>query len=138
MTEAEARVFTVDQANRMLPLVRRIVRDIVEGHRAWTLAVRSYEAAATWATPDAPAETLATLEADVRRIAAEIDGFLRELRDLGVEFKGFDMGLVDFPGERDGRAVCLCWKLDEDEVLYWHETGDGFAGRQPLVPSRQP
>ena len=138
MTDAEERLFTVEQANRMLPLVRRIVRDIVEGHRAWTRAVRSYESAATWARPDAPAETLVALEADVRRIASEIDGFLRELRALGVEFKGFDLGLVDFPGEREGRPVYLCWKLDEDEVLYWHETGDGFAGRQPLVPSREP
>jgi hypothetical protein len=138
MTGAPERTFTVDEANRMLPLVRRIVRDIVDGHRAWVHAVRAYEAAATWARPDAPTDTLGKLESDVRRIAGEIDAFLGELRDLGVEFKGFDLGLVDFPGERDGRAVCLCWKLDEDEVMFWHETSDGFAGRQPLVPSPGP
>jgi len=121
----------------MLPLVRRIVRDIVEGHGTWALAVRTYEAAATWARPDAPTDTLGALEADVRRAAADIDGFLRELRELGVEFKGFDLGLVDFPGEMDGRQVCLCWKLDEAEVMYWHETSGGFAGRQPLAPSQR-
>lgn len=137
MTGAPDRTFTVEQANRMLPLVRRIVTDIVEGHRDWVRAVRAYEAAATWARPDSPAETLGQLESDVRSLAGEIEGFLHELRELGVEFKGFDLGLVDFPGEMDGRLVSLCWKLGEDEVRYWHETSDGFAGRQPLVPSPQ-
>jgi hypothetical protein len=135
MTPTEDRTFTVEQANRTLPLVRRIVRDIVDGHRAWARAVRAYEAAATWARADSPTDELGVLEGDVRRIAGEIDGYLRELRDLGVDFKGFDLGLVDFPGERDGRPICLCWKLGEDEVLYWHETDDGYAGRQPLVPA---
>jgi hypothetical protein len=138
MTGAAPRTFTVEQANRMLPLVRRIVGDIVEGHRTWARAVRAYEAAATWSRPDAPADTLAALEAEVRRIASEIDGFLGELRELGVDFKGFDLGLVDFPGEIDGRPVCLCWKLGEAEVLYWHETSDGYAGRQPLAALHEP
>lgn len=133
MTEPGSRTFTVEQANRTLPLVRRIVRDIVEGHRSWARAVRAYEAAAAWARADSPHDELGTLEADVRRIAGEIDGCLRELRELGVDFKGFDLGLVDFPGERDGRPVCLCWKLGEDEVMYWHEPDAGFAGRQPLA-----
>lgn len=132
MTMGASRTFTVAQANRTLPLVRRIVLDIVDGHRAWSRAVRAYEGAATWARADSPADELGALEAEVRRIATEIDGYLGELRELGVEFKGFDLGLVDFPGERDGRPICLCWKLGEDEVLYWHETSDGFAGRQPI------
>jgi hypothetical protein len=42
-------------------------------------------------------------------------------------------GLVDFPTIMDGRTVCLCWKLDEPEVLFWHEWDSGFAGRQPLT-----
>ena len=126
------RTFTVEQANRMLPLVRRIVRDIVETHHKWSRSVQSYEAAATWTRADSPSSQLAELEAEVRALAVEIEGYLSELRELGVDFKGFDQGLVDFPCERDGRTACLCWKLDEPEVLYWHETSDGFAGRQPL------
>jgi hypothetical protein len=132
MSEAATRVFTVEQANKMLPLVRRIVRDIVDGHRAWTRALQSYENAATWTRADSPAAHVTALENEVRRLAAEIEGYLSELRELGVEFKGFEQGLVDFPGERDGRPVHLCWKLDEDEVRFWHEVADGYAGRQPL------
>lgn len=130
---AATRTFTLEQANRMLPLVRRIVRDIVDAHRAWAKAVQSYETAATWTRADTPATHLTALENDVRRLATEIEGYLGELRELGVDFKGFEQGLVDFPGERDGRVVCLCWKLDEDEVRYWHEVADGYAGRQPIA-----
>ena len=129
---AATRTFTVEQANKMLPLVRRIVRDIVDAHRSWTRAVQAFETAATFTRADSPAAPLAALEADVKRIAAEIEGYLVELRELGVDFKGFEMGLVDFPGEREGRVICLCWKLDEDEVRFWHEVADGYAGRQPL------
>ena len=132
MSSAATKIFTVEQANRMLPLVRRIVRDIVDTHRRWTRAVQSYETAATWTRADSPSSQLSALEAEVKSLAAEIEGYLGELRELGVDFKGFDQGLVDFPGERDGRLICLCWKLDEDEVRYWHEVSDGFAGRQPL------
>jgi len=132
MSSATTRTFTVEQANRMLPLVRRIVRDIVDAHQTWQRAVQSYETAATWTRADSPSTQLKVLEGDVRRLAMEIEGYLVELRELGVDFKGFDQGLVDFPGEREGRVVCLCWKLDEDEVKFWHEVSDGYAGRQAL------
>jgi hypothetical protein len=129
---AGTRTFTVEQANRMLPLVRRIVRDVVDTHQAWMPAVQTFESAATWTRADSPSSQLGTLEADIKRLAAEIESYLVELRELGVDFKGFEQGLVDFPGERDGRVVCLCWKLDEDEVSFWHEVNDGYAGRQKL------
>jgi len=138
VSNAATKTFTVEQANRMLPLVRRIVRDIVEAHRAWSKAVQSYETAATWTRADSPSSQLSSLEADVKRLAVEIEGYLGELRELGVDFKGFEQGLVDFPGERDGRPICLCWKLDEDDVMYWHETSDGYAGRQPLQAGTTP
>ena len=50
----------------------------------------------------------------------------------GVELRDLSYGLVDFPGEVDGRTVWLCWKMDEPAVTHWHELGSGFASRQPL------
>ena len=132
MSSATTRTFTVEQANKMLPLVRRIVRDIVDAHQAWQRALQAYENAATWTRADSPSGHVTALENDVRRLAAEIEGYLVELRELSVDFKGFEQGLVDFPGEREGRVVCLCWKLDEDAVEFWHEVSDGYAGRQPI------
>lgn len=62
----------------------------------------------------------------------EINDRLARINGWGVELKGIDEGLVDFPSERAGRVVCLCWKLGEERIAWWHEVEAGFAGRQPL------
>lgn len=131
------RHFTVEQANRMLPLVERIVRDIVVTHRDWEASVREFELATVESRADRPSPRAEALQRETQRLAAEIQGFMGELEALEVEFKGFDLGLVDFPSERDGRPIYLCWKLGEQSVGWWHEVADGFAGRQPLVPMLQ-
>ncbi len=92
-----SRLFTVDQANRMLPLVRRIVRDIVDSHAAWRRVVHEFELATVTTRADRPSERADALQVEAQRLAREIQSFLSELRDLEVEFKGFDLGLVDFP-----------------------------------------
>ncbi|MBI2795747.1 MAG: DUF2203 domain-containing protein [Gemmatimonadetes bacterium] len=124
------KLFTVDEANRTLPLVRRIVDDIVRGYAAWQDKVHECELAAAGA-PGADAERL---QQEAQRLAADIEQCQRELGGLGVEFKGYDMGLVDFPAAIDGRPVYLCWRLGEARVEHWHERDAGFAGRQPLAP----
>ena len=58
---------------------------------------------------------------------------VQRIQSLGVHVKDFKTGLVDFPYERDGRIVFLCWRPDEDEIGWWHETEAGFAGRRPLA-----
>jgi len=128
--------FTVEEANRTLPLVRRIVSDVVRDYWRWQEKVREFEAAAICRTIDQPNEEADRLERETQDIAREIDGYVGEIEQLGVQMKGFDTGLVDFPGEIDGRPVLLCWQLGEDSVQYWHDEQAGFAGRQPL-PSYQ-
>jgi hypothetical protein len=132
-----AHSFTVEQANRTLPLVRRIVRDIVETYAIWRAKVHEFEVATVESRADRPSSRAEELQAEAQRLAHDIQGFVAELQALGVMFKGFDMGLVDFPSEMDGRMVYLCWKLGEDAVTYWHEVDAGFAGRQPLEPILQ-
>jgi hypothetical protein len=127
-----AQRFTVDQANRTIPLVRRIVRDLVDGFATWQARVREFEVATAQSRADRPSARAEELQRDTQRLAQEIQGFVSELRGLGVEPKGFDIGLVDFPSEVGGRTVYLCWKLGEESVQYWHEADAGYSGRQPL------
>jgi hypothetical protein len=127
-------VYTADQANRALPLVRRIVDDVVQTHRRWRDVMRELEPL----TPSAHAERLAALEREALGLARELDAFERELDALDVALKDRQMGLVDFPGEWEGRRVWLCWRLGEPSVQYWHELEAGFAGRQPLQPETVP
>ena len=126
-------LFTAEQANRMLPLVQRIVRDIVEGYARWQGLVRDFEVAAARSVAGAPDPEAEVLQKEVQRVAADIEACQGELARLGVEFKGYDQGLVDFPAEKDGRAIYLCWQLGEPAVLHWHDRAAGFAGRRPLA-----
>ena len=63
---------------------------------------------------------------------AELNERLERLNAWGVELKGIDEGLIDFPSDRDGRTVYLCWRLGEERIEWWHELDTGFAGRQSL------
>ncbi len=67
-------------------------------------------------------------QGDQERLA----GFVRELHELGIEFKDPELGLVDFPSEMDGRLVYLCWKLGEPEVRFWREIQACVEDRHPL------
>ncbi len=57
---------------------------------------------------------------------------LTELLTIGVVVKDVQQGLVDFYAKYEGRDVHLCWKLGEKEIGHWHETHEGFSGRQPI------
>jgi hypothetical protein len=128
-----ARLFTIEQANRMLPLVRRIVEDIVQDYARWREQVGVLEVVAAGRRGDSPADEAQKVEEDAQRLAADIERYVTELRELGVDFKGFEQGLVDFPAEIDGRRVYLCWMLGEESVEHWHDVDAGFAGRQRVV-----
>jgi hypothetical protein len=125
-------VFTVESANRTLPLVRRIVEDLVREYTRWQQRLKECEIAAAGVQSAQRAET-AALQREVQTLAAGIEGLVEELASLGAEAKApLDAGLVDFPGEIDGRPVYLCWRLGEPTIQHWHEIDAGFAGRQPL------
>ena len=127
-------LFTVEQANRTLPLVRKIVEDVVQQHRRWREAILELDLVASSLRADDPGDRATTLERSVQALEREIDGYKREIEDLGIQLKDPRLGLVDFPSEMGGRTVLLCWRLGEPEVQYWHEVDSGYAGRQPLSP----
>ncbi|HET7189522.1 MAG TPA: DUF2203 domain-containing protein [Gemmatimonadaceae bacterium] len=128
-------LFTVDHANRTLPLVRRIVEDIVREHRRWQEKIVELDLLVSGARADMPDPRAVALERDVQTIARDIDQFQGELESLGIQLKDRRIGLIDFPSEMDGRRVLLCWRLGEPSVQYWHDEQSGYAGRQPLSPT---
>jgi hypothetical protein len=124
------KVFTVQEANALLPDVRKIVGKIQRAHRKLSHyrgdAKKASEAAERGGGGFANGVAYAS---DLLALTAE----LSELEDLGVQLKDFERGLVDFPSLRDGRVVLLCWQLGEgDELEWWHDVDAGFAGRTPL------
>ncbi|MGA2496529.1 MAG: DUF2203 domain-containing protein [Tepidisphaeraceae bacterium] len=116
--------FSLAEANRSLPLVSRIVRDIVQYHQA---AVDSHVHMESAATARQIRDCRENMESSLERMQEYVD----ELTKLGVELKDPETGLVDFPGVHQGREVWLCWRLGEEKVEFWHELQAGFAKRQP-------
>ena len=134
----EQRLFSLEDANRTLPYVRRVVADLVRDYHAWQSTLAEYEVAAALrrAVDDGgPGDSgeAARLERVASGLAVVIESYLAELVAVGVEVKGFPEGLIDFPGELDGRPVRWCWKLGEASVQHWHDAESGFAGRQPVA-----
>jgi len=125
--------FTLSEANRTLPLVKRVVQDIASLYPSWKDLVSRYELIAAKARPDwGESPEQLGLKAQIDDVARKINACLVELEQVGCEFKGFEEGLVDFHGRLDDREILWCWKLGEDRVSHWHELDAGFAGRQPI------
>jgi hypothetical protein len=139
MTSAKVptqKLFTPDQANAMLPLVRAIASDLsslyidlVERQQRLDHLTSGRQRGAN----DVYSDELRHMEDELERDKQKLRDLVDELQQLGVQCKDPARGLIDFPCAMDGRTVLLCWKLDEPEVLFWHELDAGFAGRQPLT-----
>ena len=124
------KLFTVEEANSLLPSVRPIVKSIQRSHRRLISFQKTAKSAAEGAENGgggmARGPQYARLLVELSLGAGQLDG-------MGVQLKDYSQGLIDFPSMRDGRVVLLCWKADEgDQLEWWHDVEDGFAGRQPL------
>jgi hypothetical protein len=124
------KVFTIQEANGLLPRVRTIVSKIQKAHKGLAKYRNEAKRAADAAERGGGGVEQGVLYAD---ILTKLTESVSELEALGVQLKDFERGLVDFPSLRDGRVVLLCWQMGEgDELEWWHDVDAGFAGRTPL------
>ena len=133
MAEARRR-YTLDEANALLPEVRAVLLQLAVQRSRLESAVTDMTAHGGDGTTNgdaAHADALARSEAEMTRISGEMRALVEHLESMDVELRDLEEGLVDFPGERDGEPVWLCWRLAEPEVAHWHPIDQGFANRQP-------
>ena len=124
------KLFTVKEANALLPTVRGIVRRIQRAYGRVSAAQEQARLAAAGAAQGGGGMAGGGQYVLALSSLAEAAG---ELEELGVQLKDYTRGLIDFPAMRDGRVVLLCWQMGEgDELEWWHDLEAGFAGRQPL------
>ena len=115
------KIFTLKQAIKTLPLIKKIVVDILKtGQSIRELSVEM----------EKPEE-----DSEINRLMDQLDELFDEMESLGCFYKdwNFTVGLVDFPSKIHGKDVMLCWKSDEDEIGHYHDAEAGFAGRR-LIP----
>lgn len=133
------RRFSVEEANRTLPLVRMVVGDIVELYtdlqrrRERLGALRSRQGGKARAAHDLYEQEVMQMELELEVDAERYQGYLDELTQIGVELKDPALGLVDFRGTLEGRDVYLCWKLGEEFVSHWHPLDAGSGDRRSLL-----
>jgi hypothetical protein len=123
-----SRLFTVEEANALLPELEELLREIAV-----------YRDQMREKAPHLEPILLSSASNGGGRVGSEygVEAYklylaAERIRGLGVLLKDLDMGLLDFPHERDGRVVFLCWHPPEERISYWHEIQAGYGGRQPL------
>ena len=128
MDPAFQKLFTVEEANALLPRLRAILEDAALHRDALRERAPHMQTIlrATAGNGGGKAASEYGVEAYNLYLAIE------RIRELGVVLKDLDMGLLDFPHERGGRVVFLCWHPPEESVQYWHDLDAGYAGRRPL------
>jgi hypothetical protein len=129
------RLFTPQDANDALAVVRPLAEQLVDLRRTWRTAnARRAELGALVQGNGGGLGTsdFAELEAELEAVGSEIERCLAQLDDAGVQVKDLDSGLLDFPARYEGREILLCWQVGEDRVAYWHGIEEGFAGRKPI------
>ena len=124
------RRFTLAQANSTLPLVKRIVTDIVRTHGLVLKCQADLER-------QAGAKDQAATQSRLDEAVNHLEDYVDELSDVGCELKDYQVGLIDFVARHQRRDVHLCWKLGEERIGYWHEIEAGYAGRQPIATLRE-
>lgn len=103
----------------MLPLIRVIVKGMMDDHAERQALLDRLEAPRG-------------LRSEIDTLTEKLSEAASELEELGVEFKGIDLGLVDFPTMIEGDLAYLCWSYGEDRIGFWHSPDGGYAGRRPL------
>ncbi|CAN5877799.1 DUF2203 domain-containing protein [soil metagenome] len=128
MDSAFERLFTVEEANALIPRLREILDELALHRDALREKAPDMEPILDASTGNGGGRAGSEYGAEAYNLYLAVE----RIRDLGVVLKDLDMGLLDFPHEREGRIVFLCWRPSEEKVAYWHDLDAGYAGRQPL------
>ena len=127
-------LFTLDQANRLVPEVSRKMAEGAEVRQdllALVIELEGLRGEAGRSDPDVERRTQASLQ-EVSALRRQLAAVVTGLQDMGCVVRDFDHGLVDFPAIVDGQPAYLCWRSGEQEIRFWHKPDEGFAGRRPL------
>jgi hypothetical protein len=132
------KTFILDEANAIVPrfqlLMEKLQRGALRLNGEIEVLAREVGVEPSALTPD----DLLRNRPAARALIEELDAIVQEIEESGAHLKDVQLGLVDFPAERDGEIVYLCWQFGEPEVAFWHRMEDGFSGRQPLPGSTPP
>ncbi len=125
----EKRFFTVEEARQLLPSLKELMGQVmVISHR-----LEEYRDVVQQLADSASSNTGGPEGTAYLNIVISLQSCLTQLQETGCVLKSLQDGLVDFPHLKEGREIYLCWKYGEEDIRFWHEVDEGFAGRTPLL-----
>ncbi len=128
MAETPPDFFTLEEANRVVQAIKPRVRAMVEASEEILSLQPALRPMLEKANLNGGSLSAGKLIGTYARLRAALE----DIQSTGALVKDLRQGLLDFPSRRGDRTIYLCWKYQEEEILYWHERDSGFAGRQAL------
>jgi hypothetical protein len=122
------RTFTAEEANLLLAELRPLLEQARQARRQLIAIDPALEPTLARAGGNGGGHLAGEAAALMERVRQAV----QRIQAYGVLVKDLEQGLLDFPSQRQGRIVLLCWKAGEPRVAHWHDLDSGFAGRQPL------
>ena len=130
------RYFTLVQARAALPAVGRSIREAVQAKTHYSEAEKAIESlvqrimmrGGVQVDTEAAEAWKSQLDSNGQALKSALD----RIEEMGVLVKDLDVGLVDFPTLFRGEEVYLCWRMDENDIDFWHGVNEGFRGRRPI------
>jgi hypothetical protein len=130
------RYFTLDQARRHLKEANRLLRQgitLKQEHERARGAIETIDRkVAMMGGMFVDRQHYAGLRARADATGMRLKETFDEIEEIGFQVKDLDIGLIDFPTLYRGEEVCLCWRLGEDDIEFWHGATEGFRGRKPI------
>lgn len=123
-----SKLFTVEEANALLPKLQELLKNVAFHRDRLREKAPHLEPILKASASNGGGKVGSEYGVEAYNLYLAIG----RIHELGVLLKDFDTGLLDFPYEREGRIVFLCWHPPEEQIGYWHELEAGYRGRQPL------
>jgi len=121
------KLFSPEKANSLIPVVAPLIEELWTKRRELAIRLLENDPALRRNGETRRSRRFTELKAEIVRL-------INRIEEHGCVVKDLDLGLLDFPALRDGRAVYLCWKAGEPQIAHWHGTDETFVDRKPLEP----
>ena len=130
------RYFTLTEARAALPVVGKGIREAVQAKARYEEAEAAIHNLAQrimmMGGVNVDTGVAEAWKAQHDSNSQTLKNVMERIEELGVLVKDLDIGLVDFPTLFRGEEVCLCWKLGEPQIEFWHGVEEGFGGRKAI------
>ncbi len=122
--------FTAEQAAVLLPKIKKILKRVISLNKA--LDILSSIEIEVYDDDYENLKKVTRINLQFHKLSYQFFSGIEKMEDMGCVVKDYEAGIIDFYSRFEGRDIFLCWRIGEPSIGYWHEIGEGYAGRKPI------